>query len=207
VRRAVTLTLLFIGAAFCIVTFTPFVKLLVQATEPDWYSGDGEVLVVLGGGMLVPGTGPNATLSHESYLRCVYASWILARQSFRYIVVTGETGVAEAMARFLTERGTPANKILVENKATSTFENALYTRRMLDHIYGSERLPEVIVLTSDYHAWRALRVFKHVGLHAKAIPVPDILKRFAFRLERWPDFLLLLSEFTKDAGYALGGKL
>jgi uncharacterized SAM-binding protein YcdF (DUF218 family) len=206
-QRILTGLLLAIGIAFCVVTFTPLVKLLVEATEPGWYAGSGEVLVVLGGSMLVPGTGANATLGYDTYLRCVYADWILQRQSFHYVVVTGDSGTAEGMARFLSDRGVPANKIVVENKAKSTYENAVYTQRLLEKTYGVGHLPEVVVLTSDYHAGRARRVFEHAGLHAQAIPVPDILKRFGSRLERWPDFLLLLTEFSKDVAYEATGKL
>lgn len=196
-----------IGAVFCVVTFTPLVKLLVEATEPEWYGGSGEVLVVLGGSMLVPGTGVDATLGQDTYLRCVYAVWVLERRSFHSVVVTGNSGLAEAMARFLTDHGVSASSILIENRAKSTYENALYTRQVLETRYGTGRIPDVVILTSDYHAWRVRRAFEHVGLHARAIPVPDILKRFGSRLDRWPDFLLLLSEFSKDLAYEATGKL
>jgi uncharacterized SAM-binding protein YcdF (DUF218 family) len=205
--RTLTSVLATIGTVFCIVTFTPVVKLLVEATEPEWYSGSGEVLVVLGGSMLVPGTGANATLGYDTYLRCVYAAWTLERRSFHFVVVTGDSGTAEGMARLLIDHSIPASNILVENKAKSTYENALYTRRLLEQRYGASHIPEVVILTSDYHAWRARRVFEHVGLQARAIPVPDILKRFGSRLDRWPDFLLLLSEFSKDLAYKATGKL
>jgi uncharacterized SAM-binding protein YcdF (DUF218 family) len=199
--------LLAIGTTFCVVTFTPLVKLLVQAAEPAWYGGGGEVLVVLGGSMLVPGTGADATLGYDTYLRCVYADWTVQRQSFHYVVVTGNAGTAEGMARFLSDRGVPPNRILVENNAKSTYENAVYTRRLLEKTYGAGSVPEVVVLTSDYHAARARRVFEHAGLRTQTIPVPDILKRFGSPLERWPDFLLLLSEFSKDLVYEATGKL
>jgi len=207
VRRIATSLLLTIGIAFCVVTFTPLVRLLVEATEPAWYSGSGEVLVVLGGSMLVPGTGADATLGHDTYLRCVYAAWALQRRSFHAVVVTGDFGTAEGMAHFLIDHGAPADSILIENEAKSTYENALYTRRLLGERYGTSHIPEVVILTSDYHAWRACRVFEHLGLHPRAIPVPDILKRFGSPLDRWPDFLLLLSEFSKDLAYEATGKL
>ncbi len=61
----------------------------------DWYEGDGDVLVVLGGSMLISGTGPNATLGYDSYLRCVYAGWYLKTYNFRFVVVSGGDGLAE----------------------------------------------------------------------------------------------------------------
>src|ERR1700761_5302722 len=104
IRKVVATLLLLIGGCFCVVTFTPTVKWMVQATEPDWYGGNGEVLVVLGGSMLVPGTGPGATLGHDTYLRCVYAAWISQKQTFHRIVVTGDFGSGEQMAKFLIDR-------------------------------------------------------------------------------------------------------
>jgi uncharacterized SAM-binding protein YcdF (DUF218 family) len=207
VRKVTASILLTLGASFCIVTFTPLVKLIVQATDQDWYGGKGQVLVVLGGSMLVPGTGTDATLGHDTYLRSVYAAWIMQRQSFRFVVVTGDSGAAEQMARFLGSNGVAESAILIENRAASTYENALYTRRLLEERYGVSRVPEVVVLTSDYHSWRARRVFQHLGFRTQTIPVPDILKRSSFWQERWPAFLLVLSEFGKDVVYAATGKI
>jgi uncharacterized SAM-binding protein YcdF (DUF218 family) len=207
VRSVAVFILLTLGISFCIVTFTPLVKLMVQAVDQDWYGGNGEVLVVLGGSMLVPGTGADATLGHDTYLRCVYAVWIMQRQSFHSVVVTGNAGAAEQMAHFLRSNGVLEPAILVENRAASTYENALYTRHLLEERYGSGRVPEVVVLTSDFHSWRARRVFQHLGFRTQTIAVPDIHKRSSFRLERWPAFLLLLNEFGKDVLYAATGKI
>ena len=195
------------GFLFLVISFTPLVRAVTVAMEQDWYDGNGDVLVVLGGSMLVTGTGANATLGHDTYLRCVYAAWILRKQKFRYVVVTGGEGAAEAMAQYLKENGVERRTIVLENRADSTYENALYTKRLLEQRYGPQNVPAVVVLTSDYHSWRARRVFEHLGFQARTIPVPDVIKQCSFVSRRWPAFLTLVDEFAKDGFYLLHGRI
>lgn len=156
--------------------------------------------------MLSPGTGPIAAMGNDTYLRCVYAVWILRNHSFRRAVVTGTEGAGETMARFLEQNGVAADSVMVESRAGSTYENAAYTKRLLATIYGTH-IPAVTVLTSDYHAWRATRVFQRAGFQTRTIPVPDIRKRANRLLDRWPAFLLMLDEFSKDAVYFVAGRI
>ena len=94
------------------------------------------------------------------------------------IVVSGGQGAqetiteAEAAARYLTERGIPAEQIIKEEQATSTVENFKYTATLLN-----ERFPggySLAVITSRYHVFRAVRIAKKQGLtvtHAGAAVV------------------------------------
>lgn len=195
-----------IGLTFLVVTFTPIVRVTIEHITPDWNDKNGDVLVVLGGSMLVAGTGPRATMGEDTYLRCVYAAWVLHSQSFAHVVVTGNEGAAEAMARYLQQNGVPADSMLIENRAGSTFENALYTKQLLQKLHPGQKVA-VTVLTSDYHAWRARRVFGHLGFTVTTIPVPDVRKRADLLLSRWPAFLLLLNEFSKDSIYFALGRI
>lgn len=205
--RALTALAVFGGLVIAI-TFTPAVRAIATAMDQSWYDGDGEVLVVLGGSMLVPGTGPDAALGYDTYLRCVYAAWILkGHQHFTHCVVSGGGGLAQAMARFLTSQGIATQSIWQENAADSTYENALYAKRLLAAQYGAGRLPEVVVLTSDFHSWRARRTFEHCGLHTRMIPIPDVIKRCASRPYRWSGAITLLDEAVKDLYYAATGKI
>lgn len=205
-RKSVIYSLAVVGAIILLITCTPIVPCVVQMSEPPWFEGDGEVLVVLGGSMLVPGPGPQATLGYDTYLRCTYASWILQTEKFRYVVVTGGGGLAETMAVFLVHNGVDARSILIERNAHSTFENAVFTRRILQAQYRGSPLPPVVVLTSDYHAWRARRTFSHSGFRAQAISIPDVIKRSSERAFRLSAAQYLISEWTKDAFYLLSGK-
>lgn len=204
--RAPIYALALLGALLLSVTFTPIVPLAVEAMEPEWYDGNGDVLVVLGGSMLVSGTGPQATLGYDTYLRCTYAAWILKTRQFRRTVVTGGDGQAEAMAKFLIQNGVNPQSILAERSAQSTYENALFTRRILESQFGAKPLPKIVILTSDYHAWRARLTFKHCGLPVETIPIPDVIKRSSLRSFRLTGAITILSEWTKDIFYIISGR-
>lgn len=204
-RKTALYLLAFLGASLLFITFTPLVPAVVRATEPEWFDGHADVLVVLGGSMLVPGPGPRATLGYDTYLRCTFALWILQERKFQHVVVTGGGGLGESMARFLVQNGIDSRTILVERSAGSTYENALFTRRILQTVYRGTP-PSVVVLTSDYHAWRARLTFRHCGLNAQAIPAPDVIKRSSLRSFRLTGAEYLLSEWAKDIFYLLSGK-
>src|SRR6185437_1698006 len=164
----------------------------------DWYDGNGDVLVVLGGSMLVPGTGPQATLGYDSYLRTAYASWVLHSRRFTWVVVSGAGGLAQAMDKFLVQNGIPPGSVLEETQATSTFENASYVKNLLAQHHLLAPACRIVILTSDFHSWRASRVFEKQGMHVRVIPVPDVIKRSSSRIYRWQGFFTLLNEFGKD---------
>jgi uncharacterized SAM-binding protein YcdF (DUF218 family) len=65
----------------------------------------------------------------------------------------------------------------------------------------------IVILTSDYHCWRARRVFERLGIHVRVIPVPDVGKRSSSKVYRWQGFFTLLDEFGKDIAYAVMGRL
>ncbi len=171
--------------------------------ETDWYEGDGDVLVVLGGSMLVPGTGPNATLGYDSYLRSVYAGWYLKRYNFRFVVVSGADGLAQAMAKFLTASGVPESSILLESKSHTTYENALYVKALLQQHSLLAPDSRIVILTSDYHSWRASQVFNYCGVRVRTTPVPDVTKRSGSLPYRLSGFFTIAGELAKDFVWTL----
>ncbi len=195
-----------LGMLMLAVTFTPLVTWLARDLAVDWFDGDADVLVVLGGAMLVDGTGPQATMGYDSYLRCTYASWILQRYHYSYVVLSGPDGLAQAMAQYLAAHGAK-EPLLIENSARTTWQNAEFVKKILDHQPGLPPHPAIVILTSDYHTRRARLVFQHWGMPVRVIPVPDVNKRLAFPLQRWTAFLTVADEYTKLAGYQLQGKL
>ena len=205
--KLVRLCCTLLGLLVIVVSLTPFVSWAERRMPVDWYDGDADVLVILGGSMLVDGTGPQATLGYDSYLRCTYATWVLQRHSYKFIVVSGPDGLAEAMAKYLEARGTPAGEVLIENAARTTFQNAEFVKNILDHQAGLAPHPKIVVLTSDYHSSRARRVFEHAGLPVNMSPVPDLAKRAESPILRWNAFLDLTEELTKTAYYRLTRKI
>jgi len=190
-----------------VVAFTPVVPFAASELATDWYEGDADVLIVLGGSMLVAGTGPDATLGYESYLRCVYAWWNIQRFKYSYVVVTGDNGLAETMAAFLRDRGVDPKCIVLENRAQSTYENALYVKKLLEDRVALPPHPRLALLTSDFHSRRAKLVFEHAGLHVMAVPVPDVSKQPNSPTARVAGFFTLAGEMAKYVYYAAKGRL
>ena len=87
---------------------------------------------------------------------------------------------AEAMARYLREKGIPESDILIESASKTTFENILFSKRILDARTGPKY---TALVTSNYHVYRALRYCKKVGLSCTGIG-----SRVAFYY--WPSALI-----------------
>lgn len=58
---------------------------------------------------------------------------------------------SEAMAEYAVHRGVEANRILEEQRSTSTEENLLFSRELMN---GEN--PRIIIVTTSYHVFRAL---------------------------------------------------
>lgn len=84
------------------------------------------------------------------------------------IITTGAQGDDEpmpegdAMRRYLVERGVPEDAVLAEVESTSTMENLENAKAMLD----ARGLSSAVIVSSDYHLWRALSMAKDIGLEA-----------------------------------------
>jgi uncharacterized SAM-binding protein YcdF (DUF218 family) len=78
----------------------------------------------------------------------------------RYLVFSGAdedngTSNAEAMRQMAIESGVPREAILIDPKGSNTWGNAVYTRQLL----AQRGLTSVILVTSPYHARRAMWTF------------------------------------------------
>jgi uncharacterized SAM-binding protein YcdF (DUF218 family) len=193
--RAVIVLLALLGALLVVISTTPFVKWWGAHLAGEWNDPNGDVLVVLGGGVLDPGV-----LASNSYWRATYALWAWQAGHFRYILLSGsgdpQTPVADLMADYLKFHGVPAGAILVENHSASTRENALFTKPILEKLSGRK-----VLLTSDYHMYRALRCFHKIGVDLEPRPFPDAIKRGNGWTSRWSAFTDLIIETAKIGYY------
>jgi uncharacterized SAM-binding protein YcdF (DUF218 family) len=193
--RAAILLFALLGALLVVVSTTPVVKWWGATLAGKWNDPNGDVLVVLGGGVLDPGL-----LASNSYWRATYALWAWRDGHFKYILLSGsgdpQTPVADLMADYLKFHGVPAEAILVENRSASTHENALFTKPILEKLSGRK-----VLLTSDYHMYRALRCFRKAGLDVEPRPFPDAIKRGNGLTSRWGAFTDLAIETLKIGYY------
>lgn len=77
----------------------------------------------------------------------------------------GET-VTEALAmkRYLVTRGVAEHRIIQEGRSTSTSENFVYAKELLDARLGTDYTTAFV--TSDYHVFRAARIAETAGVRA-----------------------------------------
>jgi uncharacterized SAM-binding protein YcdF (DUF218 family) len=155
-----------------------------------WTDPNGDTLIVLAAGDLAGGFPAEGTL-----LRCLYAVRAYHAGGFRKIVLVGYQ-TSEHMRRLLMAEGVPADVLVTEDASQSTHDNALYTARLLAGDNGSK-----VLLTSDYHMFRAVRAFRKVGMNVLPLPIPDARKRATQWLRRWPAFLDEATESTKIVYY------
>ena len=66
---------------------------------------------------------------------------------------------AEGMAAYLEERGVPKERILLENKATSTYENLLFSKKIMQE----HDMRDATIVTHRFHGARALDIAEFLG--------------------------------------------
>ncbi|WP_176481994.1 YdcF family protein [Paucisalibacillus globulus] len=148
-----------------IATIVFFEILMYQAQEDPLPNGDVPILV-LGAG-LINGE-PSPTLK-----RRLNKAYEIYQQNPTTIVTSGgvdyneEISEGEAMKRYLVTLGVEPADVLVEDKSTSTHENFLFTKELLAL---SEPNPEIIVITNDFHMFRAKMIGGRVGFTVYAAP-------------------------------------
>jgi len=147
-----------LGLLVVLVTVTPLVSWWAGVLAGPWEDPNGDDLIVLGGSLLGDGV-----MGQSSYWRSTYAVLAWGEGTFHRVVVSGGgpagNSIAEPMRDFLECRGVHRAAIQIETRARSTHENALYVAELLAGVPGRK-----VLLTSDYHMFRAHRAFKNAGL-------------------------------------------
>ena len=199
IRQIATWCFVSLGLLLTVVTVTPLVSWMSAWLAGPWDNPHGDLLVVLSGSGLEDGT-----IGLSSYWRCVYAAMAFREGEFRKILITGggsgNTPIPVSMQKLIVFLGVPAESIGVETLSTSTRENAVRSVPLLSRMPGKK-----VLLTSDYHMFRALRVFHKAGLDLQGWPYPDTGKMAATWMGRWPAFLDVVLEFAKIAYYKFKG--
>lgn len=131
-----------------------------------------DAILVLGGTLSPPQLPDSDANLSAAADRLVYAARLYALGKAPVILVSsgrgGDAGATKAesvhAAALLAEWGVPASAILTETESTNTYENAVYSKLMLDQ-HGLKR---VLLVTSALHMPRALATFESAGIDAIA---------------------------------------
>jgi len=188
-----------LGLLVVVVTATPVVRYWAIALAGSWHAPKGDVLIVLSGSSF-----GDVAIGSSSYLRATYALMAYRTEHFREIIVTGggpqTPTTAERIRDFMVFAGVPPDVIRTETRSTSTHENALFTKVLLNATSG-----DLVLLTSDFHMYRASRAFREAGVSFIPSPIPDVTKRSYCWDCRWPAFIDLTTESVKIVYYYLKG--
>lgn len=128
-----------------------------------------QYIVVLGA--KVNGTTPSLSLSDRIHSARDY----LSDHPEAIAILSGGQGIdegiseAECMFRELTAMGISENRLWLEDKATSTWENLTFSLDMIEEKTGS-RPTKLGILSSEYHLYRAGLFAKDCGVEAVGIP-------------------------------------
>jgi len=188
------------GALLLAVTFTPVVPWTALRLSSNWTDSDGDVLIVLGGSTIAYQGFPSGRIIGEStYWRVLSAVYAWRTGHFRNLLLCG-ADMAETAKPLLITYGVPEQAILVEPRSTSTRENALFAKPILAGLSG-----RFVLLTSDYHMFRAAHCFAHEGIPVFTRPFPDVINRSRSRVFRWQGFWIVSTEIVKIAYYRTRG--
>jgi len=122
-----------------------------------------DYVVILGAGL--NGDVPSLTLSQR--LKASLELLEVLPEETR-IVVSGGQGPgetiteAEAMKSYLVRHGISEDRIIKEDKSTSTEENLVFSRKLIREIDSKENL-KITIVTSNFHMFRSNALAKEVG--------------------------------------------
>ena len=152
------------GAAFCVGL------ILFLAAEAFIFSGfinekgkQADYVVVLGA--FVRPDGPSKTLK----LRLDRAVEYAGQNPETILVVSGGKGgnevcsEAEGMYEYLVKQGVASDRILLEDKSTSTSENLMFTRELLIKEGVDPKEVGIGIISNDFHIYRAVQIARKAG--------------------------------------------
>lgn len=154
------ITAAFIGVA----TWLLVGKWIADGVEPK-ADGSYEYAIILGA--KVNGETPSLTLRYRLEEALTYAE---TYPNVKFVLSGGQgpdeaISEGEAMRRFLLEKGVDEERLLLETESTSTYENLLYSKKLLPEDLGG-----ITIITSDFHLTRARLLAENLGLETDALP-------------------------------------
>ena len=129
--------------------------------------GESDYVIVLG--CTVEGTEPSVMLQDR-----INAAYAYLQESDAICIVSGGMGddenITEAQCMFngLTAMGIDADRIWLEDQATSTLENLEYSMALIEERTGSQP-DHVAVLSSEFHLYRAQMFAREMGLDIRPV--------------------------------------
>lgn len=157
-KRVLTVSLLVLIVAGFIWCGVVFNRINSAATTSPLVKADAGIIL----GMSMWGDEPSPGLKE----RLDYALELYKSGAFSHFVVSGgldqpeyKYTEAEGMKRYLVAHGVPDKLIYLEDQSTSTYENLLFSKTVMQQ----EGLSSAVVITHDFHGRRALEIARKLG--------------------------------------------
>ena len=166
-------------------TFVSFENLVISEAKKQYWD-DCEYLLILGGDIYGADT-PSPQLLERMKTAAVYLNGhkntiaIPCGGCFRELQKKSE---AQVIADYLMANGVEADRIILEDKSTTTIENFLFAKKILEDRTGkSVKELNLGFLSSSYHIFRASLIGKDCGFgNTKKVTAPtpgEAAKRYA----------------------------
>lgn len=191
--RALNRLLAAIGLITVLVMSTPMVSWWARAYAGPIELPKGDVLILLSAA-----ADDRGGISYSSYWRARMAVLAWQTGGYKRIVISG--GGGPGMLNFLIAYGIPREAMVAEWQSSSTRENGIETARLIQGMPGKK-----VLLTSDFHMYRAIRVFRKLGIEVTPMAAPDVLHATEHWNGRFPAFETMLAESGKIVYYRLRG--
>lgn len=160
-----------LGIVVMLASFILIESLLLYNTK-DPVPNQVDYLIILGAGL------NGDKLSWTLWERVEKGLRILQVNKDMRVVVSGGKGPgewiteAEAMQRYLVEKGIAKERIIKEEQSTSTMENFRFTHELLEQQTSYEPSAPVLVITNDFHMFRSKILARRNGLNPVGVPSP-----------------------------------
>lgn len=142
----------------CLISIFLLMEALILSKMNSRAKKGADYVIVLGA--QVRGTRVTKSLAKRLDAACEY----LRDNPETKVVCTGGQGrgedISEAMAEkgYLIEKGISEDRIIVEDKSTSTYQNLEYAESIIN-----DRDASVAIVTNNFHVYRAVHLGKYVG--------------------------------------------
>jgi uncharacterized SAM-binding protein YcdF (DUF218 family) len=169
------------AAALLLVVFTPVSALLLRPLEDRFPTRSAIMpppkgIIVLGGALdeRVSAARDQVALNEAgermtagATLARLYPQAILVFSGGSGALIDNSAKEADAARRLWRELGVPDSQMVFEDRSRNTFENAAFTKKLVDPKPGETWL----LVTSAYHMPRSIGIFRAQGMNPVAFPV------------------------------------
>jgi len=135
-----------------------------------------DVGILLGGSLRYYDQEYNRPIYSQSVDRLLQTIALYKSGKIKKILLSGGSGSvtrpeereSEIILTVLEQTGIPAEDIIIENISRNTYENAVYTAKILNEKYPGGKF---LLITSAFHMRRSIACFNKTGLHTTMYPV------------------------------------